>query len=61
MKWNGGRCITGDFLLAEAINTIEEYNNRNIAIRFTYTNNSLTEDLYLDKVCNLMTMLAHNG
>ena len=61
MKWNGGRCITGDFPLAEAINTIEEYNSRNVAIRFTYTNNSLTEDLYLDKVCNLMTMLAHNG
>lgn len=61
MIWNGGRGIMGNLSLTDAINILESYNSRNVSLRFTYTNSKLTEDLYFDKQCNIITMLAHNG
>lgn len=61
MKWNGGRCIYGNLSLTDAIEILEAYNGRNVSLRFTYTNNQLTENLYYDKQCNIITLLAHNG
>ena len=61
--WNGGRYITGKFAdIDNIITTIKSFNeNYNIPIRFTYTNNLITEEHLNDYQCNIITDIAHNG
>ncbi|MCR5785357.1 MAG: hypothetical protein K6G40_06940 [Eubacterium sp.] len=59
--WNGGRVIVG-FAGKEDIEfAIKEYNDRGIALRFTFTNPVLEKFHVLDTYCNLCMRLAHNG
>ncbi len=59
--WNGGRVVLGSATKREMEYVIRAYNDRGIAVRFTYTNPCLTMDHLLDTYCNLAMELANNG
>lgn len=59
--WNGGRVIPGIVSKPKVKETIEQINNLNIPIRFTYTNHLLTEEDLHDKYCNMTLDIANNG
>ncbi|MCP4651643.1 MAG: hypothetical protein GY853_16400 [PVC group bacterium] len=60
--WNGGRLITDVPLsIDERENMIKEYNNLGIEIKFTYTNNQLTEKHLVDLDCNMSLDMTCNG
>lgn len=59
--WNGGRAVFGITGKQNIESTLKWYNDRNIPVRFTWTN-SLIEDKHLnDTYCNLIMKLADNG
>ena len=54
-SWNGGRGeIWGEFSLAEFDNTVSFFNQKNIQVRLTLTNQFLKEDDMFDYVGNLL-------
>lgn len=59
--WNGGRAVNGssngEFIKA----TISEYNKRNVPIRYTFTNPTLTPADLKDSFCNRLCREAENG
>ena len=59
--WNGGRVIIGSASKEDIDFAIKEYNDRGIAIRFTFTNPRLETIHLLDTYCNLCMREAHNG
>ena len=59
--WNGGRVLTGSATKDEILYAVSEYNDRGIAIRYTFTNPMLKEWHVLDTYCNLCMRLADNG
>lgn len=59
--WNGGRVIPGIASKPKVKETIEQINNLNIPIRFTYTNHLLTEEDLHDRYCNMTLDIANNG
>lgn len=59
--WNGGRATFGLTSKKAMTQTIEEMNNRGIAIRYTFTNPLLEEKHMNDTFCNLTLELANNG
>lgn len=59
--WNGGRVVLGSCTKADIKYVIEELNQRDIAVRFTFTN-PLLENVHLfDTFCNLCMELGDNG
>lgn len=59
--WNGGRTVGGSTSGEQIKATIEEFNKRNIPIRYTFTNPTLTEQDLKDPFCNRLCRLAQNG
>jgi hypothetical protein len=59
--WNGGRVIIGLAAKKDICYAVREYNDRGMAIRFTYTNPCLEKIHLLDTYCNLCMQLADNG
>ena len=59
--WNGGRALGGtasyDFIKA----VIKAFNDRNVPIRYTFTNPTLEEKDLKDPFCNRIAKLAENG
>ncbi len=59
--WNGGRTVSGitsPKLIAE---TIKEFNDRGVPIRYTFTNPTITEKDLKDPFCNQICRVAENG
>jgi len=59
--WNGGRVILGHCTKQEMSFAITELNERDIAIRYTYTNPLLEEHHLFDTFCNLCMEMGDNG
>ena len=59
--WNGGRTIGGFASTSLISNTIKEFNDRNVPIRYTFTNPTLTEKDLKDPFCNRICRMAENG
>lgn len=59
--WNGGRVILGSCTKQEIEYAIEEYNSRDIAVRYTFTNPLLEKVHVMDTFCNLCMELGDNG
>lgn len=59
--WNGGRVILGSSTKQEIMYAIEEYNKRDIAVRYTFTNPLLEKVHLYDTFCNLCMELGENG
>lgn len=61
--WNGGRIrVAGTSWEEKDLISIKDYlNNKNIPIRFTFTNMLLTEEHLKDKYCNLLLKIFSNG
>lgn len=60
-KWNGGRVRLGIHDISSIKSIINYFNSLDVKLRFTYTNSLLTEDLYRNHYCNIVTGLANNG
>lgn len=62
MIWNGGRVVyEKECSLNSIIQTIEDFNSRNISLRFTCTNTLIDSSHLNDKFANTVIDLAHNG
>lgn len=59
--WNGGRALGGSTPYDRVTATIEAFNSRNVPIRYTFTNPTLTEKDLRDPFCNRLCKLAENG
>lgn len=59
--WNGGRAIFGGVNRPIMTKTIEEYNKRGIAVRYTFTNPLLEEKHMSDTFGNVCLEVADNG
>lgn len=59
--WNGGRAISGLSNGNRIENTIREFNERGVPIRYTFTNPTLTPADLRDPFCNRICRAAHNG
>lgn len=59
--WNGGRVVLGSCTKQDIEYAIDELNNRNIAVRYTFTNPLLEKCHLLDTFCNLCMELGDNG
>lgn len=59
--WNGGRAVYGITGKSTIENVLKWYNDRNIPVRFTWTNSLLEEEHVHDTYCNLIMKLADNG
>lgn len=59
--WNGGRSIGGECDDDYIKEVIKRFNNRNIPLRFTYTNPLLTKEHLSDEHCNKCLKYANNG
>ena len=59
--WNGGRAVIGLTPKAQIQSILDIYNQRNIPVRFTWTNTLIVEKECYDTYCNLIMRLADNG
>lgn len=59
--WNGGRVVLGGVTKEEIDYIISEFNKRNVAVRYTFTNPMLEEKHLYDTFCNLCLKAADNG
>lgn len=59
--WNGGRVVLGSCTKDEMIYAITELNDRDIAVRYTFTNPLLEKNHIFDTFCNLCMELGDNG
>lgn len=59
--WNGGRAVFGITPKRDIENILKIYNQRNIPVRFTWTNSLIEEKHLNDTYCNLIMKLADNG
>jgi len=59
--WNGGRVVLGMSKKSEMESIIKEYNDRDIAVRYTFTNPLIEEKHLGDTYCNLCLERANNG
>ncbi len=59
--WNGGRALGGYTSKEQITNTIKWFNERNVPIRFTFTNPTVTEKDLSDPFCNRLCREAQNG
>ena len=59
--WNGGRAVFGITSKADIERVIKVYNEKNIPVRFTWTNSLLEEKHLNDTYCNMIMRVADNG
>jgi len=59
--WNGGRAVFGITSKADMERLIKTYNDKNVPVRFTWTNSLLEEKHLNDTYCNLIMRVADNG
>lgn len=59
--WNGGRAVIGLTPKAQIQSILDIYNQRNVPVRFTWTNTLIGEKECYDTYCNLIMRLADNG
>ncbi len=59
--WNGGRTLGGYTSREQITNTIKWFNERNVPIRYTFTNPTITEKDLKDPFCNRLCKMAENG
>ncbi len=59
--WNEGRISLGSCKKEKIIYTLEEFNERGIPLRYTFTNPMLEEKHLYDTFCNLCMELGNNG
>lgn len=59
--WNGGRVVLGSCTKQDMQYAISELNDRDIAVRYTFTNPLLEKHHLLDTFCNLCMELGDNG
>lgn len=59
--WNGGRAVMGISGKQNIESILKWYNDRNIPVRFTWTNSLIEEKHLNDTYCNLIMKLADNG
>ena len=59
--WNGGRALGGYTSREQISNTIKWFNERNVPIRYTFTNPTITEKDLKDPFCNRLCKMAENG
>lgn len=59
--WNGGRAVMGFSGKDDIIKILKTYNDKNVPVRFTWTNSLLEEKHTFDTYCNLIMKLADNG
>ena len=59
--WNGGRAVIGITPKAQIESILNIYNQREIPVRFTWTNTLIGEKECYDTYCNLIMRLADNG
>lgn len=60
--WNGGRANFGVMPSEEVIKgTLLTANDLGVALRYTYTNNHISEDMLKDTYCNQTMKMANNG
>lgn len=59
--WNGGRVALGGCTRNDMDKIVEEYNNRGMAVRFTFTNPLITEEHLNDIYANICVQAANNG
>lgn len=59
--WNGGRALYGYTTMAKVKNTIKLFNERNVPLRYTFTNPTITKADINDRFCNNLCKEADNG
>lgn len=59
--WNGGRAVGGLTTRAQVKATIDAFNMRNVPIRYTFTNPTITKSDLRDSFCNMLCREAENG
>lgn len=60
--WNGGRTMSFDYVDRETIKaTVKNFNDMDVALRFTFTNTLLKEQDVYDAYCNECLKLADGG
>ena len=59
--WNGGRALYGYTSREQITNTIKLFNERNVPIRFTFTNPTIVKKDLDDPFCNRLCKEAENG
>ncbi len=59
--WNGGRTVFGITSKGDIGKIIAAYNNKNVPVRFTWTNSLLEQKHVTDTYCNLIMQMADNG
>ncbi len=59
--WNGGRALYGFTTMAQVKNTIKLFNERNVPLRYTFTNPTITKADVNDRFCNSLCKEADNG
>lgn len=59
--WNGGRTLLGDINKTRMIKTVEEFNKRGIAVRYTFTNPLIEKKHLDDTFANICMEVANNG
>ena len=59
--WNGGRVVWGIEHREAMEKMIKEYNDRGIAVRYTFTNPFIEEQYVNDRYCNMILEISQNG
>jgi collagenase-like PrtC family protease len=59
--WNGGRWVGGQADESRIKYTLKLFNDRGIAVRFTFTNPLICEEHLHDRFCNRVMELSNNG
>lgn len=59
--WNGGRALVGYASKPQIVDTIKAFNDRNVPIRYTFTNPTITESDLSNPYCNMLCKVAENG
>lgn len=59
--WNGGRALGGYTSREQITKTIKWFNERNVPLRFTFTNPTITKRDLKDPFCNRICKEAENG
>lgn len=59
--WNGGRALFGYTGREQITKTIQYFNERNVPLRYTFTNPTITEKDLKDVFCNNLCRAADNG
>lgn len=60
--WNGGRVDTGCYIDKKNIeNIVNDFNKRNVPLRYTFTNSQVTNEHFNNEYCNEILKLSDNG